>query len=366
MNQINEIRAQLRPHMGWHGARLSFVALFLVALFRAKTVNLTELATVWGTNAEEASNYKRMQRFFKSFDVNMDKIAKMVMSIAGIPQPWILSIDRTNWSFGTTHFNILMLCVVYEGIGYPLMWTMLEKKKGNSNSTERMELLERFEKLFPHVEIDYLAGDREFIGKPWLSYLMMDKPIPFRLRMRQTDKISRGKGQPAITGAHLFRSLAIGETRILPGKRWVWGRPVYVIGTRLDPKQKSNKTDDDFLIVITTHHPEGALADYSRRWGIETLFGALKTRGFCLESTHFTDKMRLSKLLALLAIAFVWAMKAGIWRHSQKPIRIIKAHGRRARSLFRYGFDLLRRFFIVPPQSLPESEFCPIQLLSCT
>jgi hypothetical protein len=46
----------LRPHMGWHGARLSFVALFLVALFRAKTVNLGELATVWGGNAEEASN----------------------------------------------------------------------------------------------------------------------------------------------------------------------------------------------------------------------------------------------------------------------------------------------------------------------
>lgn len=36
MNQISEIRAQLRPYMGWHGARLSFVALFLVALFRAK------------------------------------------------------------------------------------------------------------------------------------------------------------------------------------------------------------------------------------------------------------------------------------------------------------------------------------------
>jgi len=111
-------------------------------------------------------------------------------------------------------------------IGDRLMWMMLDKKKGNSNSTERSDLLERFEKLFPNVEIDYLAGDREFIGKSWLSYLMIDKPIPFRLRIRQTDKISKGKGQPAITGSHLFRSLAIGETRILPGKRWVWGRPV--------------------------------------------------------------------------------------------------------------------------------------------
>lgn len=366
MSQISEIRNQLRHHLGWHGARLSFLSLFLIALFRAKTVNLAELATVWGGNTAEASNYKRMQRFFKSFDVNMDKIAQMVMSIAGIPQPWVLSIDRTNWSFGTTDVNILMLCVVHEGIGYPLMWTMLEKKKGNSNSTERMDLLERFESLFPDGSIAYLTGDREFIGKPWLSYLMMDKPIPFRLRIRQTDQISKGQGHPAIAGSQLFQSLAIGETRILSGKRWVWGRPVYVIGTRLDPKLKSNKNHDDFLIIITTHDPQKALADYRRRWGIETLFGALKTRGFCLESTHFTDKARMSKLLALLAIAFVWAMKAGFWRHTHQPIRVIKAHGRRARSLFRYGFDLLRRFFINPPQSLFESEFRPIQLLSCT
>lgn len=365
MTQISEIRAQLRPHLGWHGARLSFVALFLMALFRARTVNLAELATVWGGRANEASNYKRMQRFFKSFEVKMEQIAKMVMSIAGIPQPWVLSIDRTNWSFGKTHFNILMLCVVHEGIGYPLLWTMLGKKKGNSDSAERMDLLDRFESLFPDGSIAYLTGDREFIGKPWLSYLMMEKPIPFRLRIRQTDKICAGKGHPAIMGSHLFRSLAIGQTQVLPGQRWVWGRPVYVIGTRLNPKQKSKKTDDDFLIIITTHDPQTAVADYGNRWGIETLFGALKTRGFNLESTHFTDKARLSKLLALLALAFVWAMKAGFWRHSQQPIRIIKAHGRRAHSLFRYGFDLLRRFFI-HPQSLFDLDFRPIQLLSCT
>jgi len=203
------------------------------------------------------------------------------------------------------------------------------------------------------------------VGKPWLSFLMLSEPIPFRLRIRQTDKISRGRGQPAIAGAHLFRSLAIGSERVLRGRRSVWGRAVYVIGLRLDPKHKKHQSDDDFLIVITDHDPHTALADYGRRWGIETLFTALKTRGFCLESTHFTDRERLSKLLALLALAFVWAMKAGIWRHGQKPIRIIEAHGRRARSLFRYGFDLLRRFFI-DPLSFSGSLFQPIQLLSCT
>ncbi len=86
MNQISEIRRQLRPHLGCHGARLSFIALFLVALFRAKTVNLAELATVLGGNAAEEFNYKRMQGFFRSFDVNMNQIARMVMNSAAIPQ----------------------------------------------------------------------------------------------------------------------------------------------------------------------------------------------------------------------------------------------------------------------------------------
>ena len=58
---------------------------------------------------------------------------------------------------------------------------MLEKK-GNSNSDERMDLLDRFYQIFPNAEVAYLTGDREFIGKPWLSYLLTD-PIRDNLRL---------------------------------------------------------------------------------------------------------------------------------------------------------------------------------------
>ncbi|HBQ97681.1 MAG: hypothetical protein J7545_17270 [Roseofilum sp. SBFL] len=78
-------------------------------------------------------------------------------------------------------------------------------------------------------------------------------------------------------------------------------------------------------------------------------------------SFHFTDRERLSQLLALLALAFVWAMKSGIWRQGQTPICIIEAHSRHARSLFRYGFDLLHHFFI-DLLSFSDSLFQPIQL----
>ena len=80
-----------------------------------------------------------------------------------IPQPWILSTDRTEWSFGQIRFNILILGIVHDGVAYPVVWKILEKK-GNSDSEERMDLLDRFDKIFPDAQIAYLCGDREFVG----------------------------------------------------------------------------------------------------------------------------------------------------------------------------------------------------------
>ena len=55
--------------------------------------------------------------------------------------------------------------------------------------------------------------------------------------------------------------------------------------------------------MIAPVKAQDLVKDYALRWGIETLFGIFKTRGFCLESNHFTDDERLSKLFALLTLA---------------------------------------------------------------
>ena len=345
MNEINRIQTALRDHLPWHGARLKFLALFLVALFRVETVNLDKLASVFANQAKPASNHKRLTRFFGDFEIDFDVIARAVVNWSQIPQPWTLSLDRTNWSFGSVNFNILMLGIVHQGIAFPVMWTMLDKR-GNSNSDERIELLERFKRVFPNAQIRCLTGDREFIGREWCSFLMLPQAVNFRLRLRHSDKVSSRSGKTRQTGERVFANLKVGERRILSGKRWVWGRRVYVVATRLE--------DGELLILATNHHPETALSDYRLRWGIETLFAALKTRGFNLESTHFRHPERLSKLVALLALAFCWAMLTGLWQHQRQPIPL-KAHGRRAKSLFRNGCDFLRRTFTDLP--LRRAEF---------
>jgi len=163
MNQVNLLRDTLKTHLPWHGARLNFLALFLIALIRVKTINLAQLAAGFRSQAKTDSSYKRLQRFFRKFDLDYSWIAQLIVALMNIPQPWVLSIDRTEWSFGQTRFNIFMLGVVHQGIAYPIVWTMLPKR-GNSNSDERMDLVEQFRAIFPDAEIAYLCGDREFIG----------------------------------------------------------------------------------------------------------------------------------------------------------------------------------------------------------
>lgn len=348
MNQITLLKESLRPHLGWHGARLNFLALFIIALLRVKTVNMVELASGFRNQASQDSSYKRLKRFFHDFELDYAVIAQMVVSLMGIPQPWVLSLDRTEWSFGRTRFNILTLGIVDQGIAYPVVWQMLDKQ-GNSNTEERTQVLEAFCKIFPDASVSYLCTDREFVGCPWLRYLLLAPVLPFRARIRSSDKIS--DGQHCLKASVVFAHLKVGESVLLSGRRRVWGFSVYVAALRLE--------DGDLLVVIAPDASATMISDYALRWGIETLFGMFKTRGFCLESTHFVKAERLSKLLALMTLALCWAVKMGEWLHQQRPIPI-KKHGRRAKSVFRYGLDYLRS--IVLDLDIRHSDF----LLSLT
>jgi hypothetical protein len=108
MFQLNALRNALQPHLGWYGARLTFLATFLIALFRVKTVNFAELATAFPSQAQSASSYKRLQRFFRDFELDYESWTKLIVRLLNIPQPWTLSLDRTNWEFGGTTHNILI------------------------------------------------------------------------------------------------------------------------------------------------------------------------------------------------------------------------------------------------------------------
>ena len=340
MDITSELSKRLKEHLPWNKCRIDCFAKMIIALLTVKTVNLTEWATVFLTKANADSAYIRIKRFFRYFNLDGDILAKLIFMLFGFANGrWYLTLDRTNWEFGKFKINFLVLAIAYKGVAVPLMWTLLNKK-GNSNCSERIALIERFISCFGNKVIAGILADREFVGKQWFKFLIKQK-ISFFIRIKWNFLVSNSQGQ-LVNAWQLFTGLKKGENRILSGKRKVFDLEFNLAGLRCD--------DGDFLIVATTESAENAIEIYSNRWQIETLFAALKTRGFNLEDTHITRLDRLSKLMAVLAIAFCWAHKIGEWQNEINPIKI-KKHGHRAVSLFRNGINQLRRMLCGLPVS---------------
>ncbi len=72
----------------------------------------------------------------------------------------------------------------------------------------------------------------------------------------------------------------------------------------------------------------------------------------------------MSKLIAILTLALCWAVLVGEWLHQNKPI-VIKKHGRRSKSIFRYGLDFLRSI-VLNLDSKMDNFIYVIQFLSYT
>jgi hypothetical protein len=94
------------------------------------------------------------------------------------------------------------------------------------------------------------------------------------------------------------------------------------------------------------------------------MFKGLKSAGFNLEETHLTDLTRISKLISVISVAFIWAYRVGIYRNEKiTPIKI-KNHGRKAYSFFKYGLIFIAQT-LLNPYKRKDFKIC-IKVLSCT
>lgn len=355
MADIRLLERTLAENVAWNKARINFTARFMLALIQVRTVNLSEVATAFMGRAKRESHYKRAQRFLRFFELPYAQVARFVVKLLGVPAPWVITLDRTDWYFGRTPLNVMVIGIAYRGAAFPLLWTILEKK-GCSDTSERVALVSEFVRLFGHTSARYLCADREFIGKDWFSWLRSQR-LDFRIRLRENTQVPNGRGQ-LVAAWRLFRSQRIGEALRIERARAVWGQPLYLSGLRL--------SSGEYVIVAAPRYTAEALEEYAERWEIETLFSCLKSRGFRLEETHLTDPERLKKLVALLALSFCWAHVVGEWLARHEPLKI-KKHGRLAMGIFRHGFDHLRRILCNLQSATQEVAFRRvIKLLSCT
>lgn len=347
MKHVSELQKILSQVLDWNKSRLICLAQILQALFRVRTINLTQIAAAFQAEVKEESCYRRVCRFFTEFSFDMSTIVLIILHIFPLGEKYLLILDRTNWKWGKTPINILMLSIAYKGIAIPLFWAVLDLE-GNSSTADRIAMLKRVLKKIGSKRIEALIADREFIGAEWFHFLIEQK-IPFAIRIKQNFLVE-GIRENKVPISELCKGL--GRKKILNRLITLWGFPLYV---SIQKKKEAKES----MIVVSNVIFENALRVYKRRWEIETLFGCLKTRGFCMEDTHISDPDKIERLVFVLAIAFCWAYRIGDIRVKSEPIPM-KAHGRPARSLFREGVNCIRQAFF---RCMPVRKFR--RLLSC-
>ena len=130
----------------------------------------------------------------------------------------------------------------------------------------------------------------------------------------------------------MFSNLQTGKALHLK-KRCAFGCDLYVSAKKL----KSG----ELLILASNRKFADVFDQYRIRWEIETLFSAVKKRGFDLEATHLTDPQRLSNLFLVVTIAFVWAYRQSRFLKN-KPVKL-KNHGYPQHSIVRHGMDVVTK-----------------------
>ena len=331
---ITALSQTLRSHVGLGKCRLETLCMLVVGMVGARTVNLGHIATEAGRGVLIASTYRRLQRFFQHVDLGPDWAVPIVARLIGSTSAWTLALDRTNWKIGTRDVNYLVLAVVTRRFRVPLFWTLLDGP-GNSATETRIALMTRYLAHFPASTVRLLLADREFIGTEWLKFLN-DNSISFAIRLREDLRVTTEDGSDLTLFARLRLA---GRTQFFQAR----------LGAREGAQASdapllnfaATRLKDEWLIVVSNIPARQALAAYRKRWAIECMFGDAKSRGLNIEDTRLTHPRKLALLMALVALAIVWAGRtaATLIRHGS-PKR--KSHGYFAQSWFRIGFDQIR------------------------
>ena len=294
----------------------------------------SEIADKIDKPIETSSIERRIQDFFKKVTIDYQQLMYFFLSFVHHDK-LTLSIDRTEWDFGKTQINILCVVVSIGKLAVPIYFEMLDNNSGNSNWSDRIDVLQHILQVIDISRIEMLVMDREFIGEKWLHWLKK-KGVPFCVRVSKHHQITLRDGSK------------VKAMEVLKDKKTAHFSDVFVDNTRVNVSLSFDE-DGELLYLIGTVKSASLRAKYKRRWSIEVFFQALKSRGFLpiaigIEKSCLRALDKYKKLFAIVSMAYTLCWATGIQQGRVKPVKV-KKHGYPQFSVFRRGLNLLREFF---------------------
>lgn len=244
------LAALLQTHFPIDPRRLTVLVALILAIIEQRTVSLYHLVPVIRLLGSEETIYQRLKRFVQ-FDWKDQQalVARFVLAHFHDQDELCLILDRTNWKWGKSDINFLILSVMWKSFAFPLAWTVLPHG-GSSSTAKRIALVERVMPLLEGKKVALLA-DREFIGQEWFCALK-------RLGIKPTIRLHCTTRVNGVEVWAYFRKMQPGELRI-----WYKAMKVYGVSMRvLACKNVHGQT----LFLAYHGWGEHAIKRYAWRW----------------------------------------------------------------------------------------------------
>ena len=331
-----EVKGNLARHMNTLAALIS-------GIVGSQRVSLPEVASKAPDQkkTKRDSRVKKFERWLQNERIDaemyfMPFAKELLLGLAGLAEEkkraLVFAIDGSGVGRGCV---TLMLSVLYKKRALPLMWIVVEGKKGHFPEALHIQLVEQIQDLVPEAADVIFLGDGEFDGIG-LQAALADCGWAYVCRTAKNTQLCE-------EGAW-FTFEDIG---IMPGVPW--GVPdVLFTQQAYGPVQAiawwRDNCKDPIYLITNMDCVEEACYWYSKRFQIETFFSDQKTRGFHLDKSHISDPQRLARLMIAACLAYIWIVFLGALAMRDGWVGILHRLHRCDLSLFRLGLALLEHF----------------------
>jgi hypothetical protein len=153
-------------------SRLSNMALLMLGIFGARSVQTGRLAAYIPLHIKKTSIVRRMERFLDNAAVRVrtwyEPIAHWLVQAACVTGEIALVIDSSKVS---AHHRLILVGIAYHRRVLPLAWTWIRSSRGHSGTNLQLALLSYVRSLLPVEARVSLVGDCEFGHMPVLHAL---------------------------------------------------------------------------------------------------------------------------------------------------------------------------------------------------
>ncbi|MEM9424950.1 MAG: IS4 family transposase, partial [Spirochaetota bacterium] len=313
----------------------------LYAIIKSGHCSLSRMGQELLSPTDVESRVKQAKRWLDSkySDYKSFFLPHIVPLLRGLAQrgPLLIAIDGSEVG---KDCMALMVSVVWRKRALPVCWLVRKGKKGHMSVALHLEVLKQLANILPEGSEVVLLGDGEFDGYPLQAFCEKEH-WKYALRTAKNSSIVMPNGEcfainelyPMPEHDHwLIEGIGFTQQGYGPVNCLVW---------------HSSKYDEAIYLVSNLDWAKDIMDYYTRRFGVETLFGDIKSRGFNIHKTRIDNPERLNALLMVVCIAFLLVFALATFRNKlQKYLpKFLRKDRIHAYSFFQIGLRAFR-FFI--------------------